>query len=86
MVAGILMDLAYGFALAGLFVLLFDSLPGTGGLIKGLSFAAVLWFRTVSRSPTVVLVAQHDGGGASARQPLIAPTITPFTKYRCRNG
>lgn len=42
-----LIDLAYGFALAGLFVLLFDSLPGNAGMVKGLSFAAGLWFLRV---------------------------------------
>jgi hypothetical protein len=44
---GILIDLVYGFALAGLFILLFDRLPGATALIKGLSFAAGLWFLRV---------------------------------------
>jgi hypothetical protein len=42
MTAGVLIDLVYGFALAGLFLLLFESLPGHAGLVKGLSFAAGL--------------------------------------------
>jgi hypothetical protein len=48
MLAGILIDLAYGFILAGAFLLLYNSLPGGSGLVKGLSFAGLAWFfRTV---------------------------------------
>lgn len=42
--AGILIDLAYGFILAGIFLLLYRSLPGGTGWMKGLSFAALAWF------------------------------------------
>ena len=42
--AGILIDLAYGFVMAGVFLLLYKSLPGETGLVKGLSFAALAWF------------------------------------------
>lgn len=42
--AGILIDLVYGFVMAGLFLLLYNSLPGETGLIKGLSFAVLGWF------------------------------------------
>ncbi len=42
--AGILIDLAYGFIMAGLFLLLYKSLPGESGLIKGVSFAFLAWF------------------------------------------
>jgi hypothetical protein len=45
--AGLLIDLGYGFALAGMFVLLRHCLPGPSGLVKGLSFAAGLWFLRV---------------------------------------
>jgi hypothetical protein len=45
--AGIFIDLAYGFALAGLFLLLRDSLPGASGLLKGLSYGGILWFLRV---------------------------------------
>ncbi len=48
--AGILIDLAYGFALAGIFVVLYDSLPGGTGLLKGASFAGVAWFLRVAMS------------------------------------
>jgi hypothetical protein len=43
-IAGILMDLFFGFVMAGVFVLLYNSLPGLTGLIKGVSFALMVWF------------------------------------------
>jgi hypothetical protein len=49
-VAGILIDLAYGFILAGLFLLLHRSLPGATGWIKGLSFGLIAWFFRVLMS------------------------------------
>ncbi len=46
--AGVIIDLAYGFIMAGVFLLLYDSLPGETGLLKGLSFALLVWcFRVV---------------------------------------
>ena len=42
--AGIVIDLVYGFVLAGVFLLLHQSLPGQSGLVKGLSFALLVWF------------------------------------------
>ena len=45
--AGVVIDLLYGFALAGLFLLLFKSLPGAVGWKKGLSFGLVAWFLRV---------------------------------------
>ena len=50
MVAGIIIDLAYGCALAGIFLLLYPSLPGEVGLVKGLSFAVIVWFLRVVMS------------------------------------
>ncbi len=47
---GIVIDLIYGFALAGLFLQLYPSLPGNSGLIKGLSFALLAWFLRVLMS------------------------------------
>ena len=41
--AGILIDLCYGFAFAGLFLLLYESLPGGAGWLKGLSFGLIVW-------------------------------------------
>src|SRR4030043_1260696 len=46
-VAGMIIDLAYGFILAALFLLLYPSLPGEAGLLKGVSFALLVWFLRV---------------------------------------
>jgi hypothetical protein len=43
-IAGIVIDLAYGFVMAGMFLLLYKSLPGEAGPVKGLSFAFLAWF------------------------------------------
>jgi hypothetical protein len=43
-VAGILIDLVFGFIMAGVFVILYNSIPGETGLIKGVSFAVMVWF------------------------------------------
>ena len=48
--AGIAIDLAYGFALAGIFLRLHPSLPGPTGLLKGLSFGALVWLLRVVMS------------------------------------
>ncbi len=48
--AGVAIDLVYGFIMAGVFVVLFDSLPGAAGVVKGLSFAALAWFFRVAMS------------------------------------
>jgi hypothetical protein len=42
--AGIVIDLVYGFIMAGVFLLLYKSLPGETGLFKGVSFALLVWF------------------------------------------
>lgn len=42
--AGVVIDLVYGFAMAGIFLLLYKSLPGEAGLMKGTSFAIFAWF------------------------------------------
>jgi len=42
--AGIVIDLVYGFIMAGVFLLLYKSLPGETGLLKGVSFAFLVWF------------------------------------------
>jgi hypothetical protein len=45
---GTVIDLVYGFAMAGVFLLLYQSLPGEFGLVKGVSFALLAWlFRVV---------------------------------------
>jgi hypothetical protein len=43
-VVGILIDLVFGFVMAGVFLLLYTSLPGQSGLLKGISFALMVWF------------------------------------------
>ncbi len=48
--AGILIDLVYGFALAGIFLILYSALPGSGGLTKGITFALLVWFLRVVMS------------------------------------
>ena len=42
--AGIMIDLVYGFVMAGVFLLLYKSLPGEAGLVKGVSFGFLVWF------------------------------------------
>jgi hypothetical protein len=49
-VVGMLIDLAYGFILAAVFLLLSPSLPGVTGLVKGLSFGLGIWFFRVVMS------------------------------------
>jgi hypothetical protein len=48
--AGIVIDLIYGFAMAGIFLLLYPSLPGSTGVLKGISFAILVWFFRVVMS------------------------------------
>ena len=49
-VAGMVIDLAYGFILAALFLLVYPGLPGEVGLVKGVSFALMIWFFRVVMS------------------------------------
>jgi hypothetical protein len=42
--AGVLIDLTYGFVMAAIFLLLYPSLPGASGVLKGLSFGLLAWF------------------------------------------
>lgn len=48
--AGIFIDLIYGFVMGAIFLLIYPSLPGTNGLIKGIVFALILWFLRVFMS------------------------------------
>ena len=43
-VPGIIIDLAYGFAIAGVFLLLYKNLPGESWFLKGLAFSLLIWF------------------------------------------
>lgn len=47
---GIIIDLSYGFAMAWLFSMLYPSLPGDLGIIKGVSYGLMLWFFRVVMS------------------------------------
>lgn len=49
-VAGMIIDVLFGFILAALFWLLWASLPGEAGLVKGVSFALMVWFLRVVMS------------------------------------
>ena len=49
-IAGIVIDLFYGFVLAWIFLLLYPSLPGSTGLLKGLAFGVIAWFFRVLMS------------------------------------
>jgi hypothetical protein len=42
--AGMVIDLVYGFVMAGVFLLLYESLPGKANLVKGVSLALLVWF------------------------------------------
>lgn len=48
--AGIVIDLAYGFIMAAVFLMIFKSLPGQSGLVKGVTFALLIWFFRVVMS------------------------------------
>lgn len=48
--AGVVIDLVYGFVMAGVFLLLYESLPGEAGLLKGISFTFLVWFFRVVMS------------------------------------
>ena len=48
--AGVVIDIVYGFILAGIFVVLYESLPGDAGIVKGISFGVLAWFLRVIMS------------------------------------
>lgn len=61
--AGIIIDLAYGFIMAAIFLLLYNSLPGETGLVKGLSFAGLAWFfRVVMYAASQWMTTQVPAG------------------------
>jgi len=47
---GIIIDLVYGFVMAGIFLILYTSLPSELGIVKGISFAFLAWFFRVVMS------------------------------------
>ena len=48
--AGVVIDLVYGFVMAGIFLLLYPSLPGETGLVKGICYGLIIWFFRVVMS------------------------------------
>ena len=48
--AGVIIDIAYGFILAALFLLIYPGLPGETGFVKGVSYALLVWFFRVVMS------------------------------------
>ena len=61
-VAGILIDIAYGFILAAIFLLLYKSLPGQSGLLKGLGYAVLVWFfRVVMQAASTWMMYRVPG-------------------------
>ena len=49
-VAGVAIDVLFGLIMAGAFLVLYDSLPGVNGVLKGVSFALLAWFFRVIMS------------------------------------
>ena len=61
-VVGILIDIAYGFILAAIFLMLYKSLPGQSGILKGLSYAALVWFfRVVMQAASTWMMYRIPG-------------------------
>lgn len=67
--AGVFIDLAYGFILAALFLLLYHSLPGTPGIAKGISFCV---HALVSQGGDVGALPVDDGCRSGSPPPLPA--------------
>jgi hypothetical protein len=42
--AGFIIDIVFGFVMAGVFLVLYGSLPGGIGLLKGMGYAGIVWF------------------------------------------
>lgn len=41
---GLVIDLIYGFVMGGIFLMIYNSLPGASGPVKGINFALMIWF------------------------------------------
>lgn len=41
---GIIIDIVYGFAMCGIFLMIYESLPSESGLIKGIVYGLIVWF------------------------------------------
>lgn len=65
-VAGMVIDLIYGFVMAAIFLLLYESLPGDTGFVKGLTYAGVMWFfRVVMMAATWWMMFDIPGKAAA---------------------
>ncbi len=61
--AGMAIDIVYGFVMAGVFLILYKSLPGEAGIVKGISFALMVWFfRVVMYVATQWMMFNVPGG------------------------
>jgi hypothetical protein len=49
-IAGVFIDLIYGFVMAGIFLLIYPGLPGPTPIIRGLSYGIIAWFFRVLMS------------------------------------
>ena len=45
---GLVIDIFYGFIMAGIFLILYQSIPGKSGFIKGLNYGLLIWFFRVA--------------------------------------
>ncbi len=61
---GIIVDLFYGFVMAGLFLLLYKSMPGQSPILKGLFYGAMVWFFRVAMSVASSYVMTTAPAGA----------------------
>ena len=48
--AGIVIDLAYGFIMTAIFLLIYEVMPYDSGIMKGVSFGILIWFFRVVMS------------------------------------
>ena len=58
---GSVIDVIYGFVMAGIFLVLMDSLPGSSMIVKGLSYGLLMWFfRVVMHAATHYVMFKVD--------------------------
>lgn len=71
--AGLVIDLVYGFVMAGVFLLLYQSLPGETAIVKGMAFGLMVWFfRVVMGVATTWMTLNVPAG------PLLYTLLTGF--------
>ncbi len=47
---GFIIDILFGFAMCGIFILIYNSLPGEKGVVKGVLYGLMMWFFRVVMS------------------------------------